>query len=148
MYLGDLIDQVNTDDGRRCWALLYEHNVKNAVITVEGKLQKEVRKLPGKCTSPMTPGYHHSLETSLELGSKDLRYYQELIGMLRRSIDVGWVDILLEVAVLSSHLDLPRTEHLEETYHIFGCMKNWSRRRIFLDPYHSEICEDRFSKFY
>ena len=63
MYWGDFLEQVNTADGRRCLALLSDKNAKKKVITVEGKLKKECRKLPGNCTSPMAPGYHHSLNT-------------------------------------------------------------------------------------
>ena len=54
-----------------------------------------------------------------ELGSKDMRYYQEVIGILRWAIEIIRIDTLLEVALLYSHLALPRTGHLEQAYHIF-----------------------------
>ena len=67
--------------------------------------------------------------------------------MLRWAIELGRVDILLEVALLSSHLALPRVGHLEQVYHIFGYLKTSPRRRLFFDPDHPKISEDRFQRF-
>ena len=75
------------------------------------------------------------------------RYYQELIGVLRWAIELGRVDILLEVALLSSHLTLPRVGHLQQVYHIFGYFKNSPRRILFFDPDHPKISENRVMSF-
>ena len=55
--------------------------------------------------------------------------------------------MLLEVALLSTHLALPRVGHLQQVYHIFGYLKNSPRRRLFFDPDHPNISESRFQKF-
>jgi hypothetical protein len=70
-----------------------------------------------------------------------------LIGVLRWAVEIGRLDILLEVSLLSSHLALPRKGHLEQVYHIFAYLKYAGRRRIFLDPTHPLISEDRFKKY-
>ena len=67
--------------------------------------------------------------------------------MLRWAIELGRVDILLEVSLLSSHLCLPRIGHLEQVFHIFGYLKESPRRRLYFDPDHPNISEDRFRKF-
>ena len=36
-----------------------------------------------------------------------VRYYQELIGILRWAVELGRIDITMEVSMLSSHLALP-----------------------------------------
>ena len=46
---------------------------------------------------------------SKKLDAEGTRYYQELIGVLRWAIELGRVDILLEVSLLSSLLCLGRT---------------------------------------
>jgi hypothetical protein len=75
-----------------------------------------------------------------------MRYYQELIGVLRWAVELGRVDILLEVALLSSHLALPRDGHLQQVYHIFAYLKNKdnTKRMIAFDPKNPEVDEARF----
>ena len=68
-------------------------------------------------------GYHPSEDTSKEWDTEGIRYFQELIGVLRWAIELDRVDILLEVSLLSTHLALPRTGHLQQVYHIFGYLK-------------------------
>ena len=147
MYLGGGVKQVETASGTKCWTLTSEKYVKTAVANVEEKLAKSNLRLPSKCGTPFTSGYVPSEDTSSELDGNGTRYYQELIGVLRWAIELGRVDMLLEVALLSSHLALPRSGHLQQVYHIFGYLKESPRRRIFFDPDHPKISEDRFQKF-
>jgi hypothetical protein len=63
------------------------------------------------------------LETSAELKADGVQYFQELIGVLRWAVEIGRVDILLEVSLLSTYLAMPREGHLEQALHIFGYLK-------------------------
>ena len=76
----------------------------------------------------MTGDYHPSSDVTAELSARGLHYYQELIGVLRWAVEIGRLDILLEVALLSSHLALPRKGHQEQVYHMFACLKQAPRR--------------------
>lgn len=82
----------------------------------------------------MTPGYHTKMEESPELDVHGIKTYQEMIIMLRWAIELG-------------HLAMPRPGHLEQVYHIFGYTKQGSRRRLFFDPEHPYIGEERFTNF-
>ena len=82
-----------------------------------------------------------------ELNEDGIKTYQELIGVLIWTIEMGRVDILLEVELLSTHLAMPRKGHLEQVYHIFGYLNQISRRRLFFDPEHLDISEERFTRF-
>ena len=82
-----------------------------------------------------------------ELKLEGHRYFQELIGMLRWSIELGRLDILLEVSLLSSYLACPREGHLEEAIHIFGYLKHHEKKKIAFDPGHPRINEKRFKKY-
>ena len=117
------------------------------MANIEEKLAKSGMRLPSRCITPMTTGYHPSEDTSNELNAEGVRYYQELIGVLRWAIELGRVDILLEVSLLSTHLALPCTGHLQQVYHIFGYLKQSPQRRLFFDPDHPNITEDRFQQF-
>jgi hypothetical protein len=72
----------------------------------------------------MRTDYHPAEDTSAELDAEGLGYYQELIGVLRWAVEIGRLDILLEISLLSSHLALPREGHLEQVYHIFAYLKH------------------------
>jgi hypothetical protein len=55
---------------------------------------------------------------SSKLGPEQVPYFQSVIGMLRWVVEIGRVDIITEVSMLSSHLAMPREGHLEEVFHI------------------------------
>jgi len=147
MYLGGGIKKVENSNDTPCWTLSSEKYLKTAISNVEERLANSNLRLPSKCITPFSSGYHPSEDTSAELDLQGVRYYQELIGVLRWAIELGRVDILLEISLLSSHLALPRSGHLQQLYHIFGYLKESPRRRLFFDPDYPKISEDRFQKF-
>ena len=69
-----------------------------------------------------------------------------MIGVLRWAIELGRVDILLEVSLLSTQMASPRLGHLQQLYHIFGYLKKSPRKRLFYDPDHPVRSESRFIK--
>ena len=84
----------------------------------------------------MTVGYRPERDVSA-----GVQRYQELISALGLAAELGRVDILLETAMLSTYMALPRKGHFEQVYHVFGYLKNHSKRRLFFDPWHPEIDE-------
>ena len=68
----------------------------------------------------MSTSYHPSEDVTKELNVEGVQFYQNIIGILRWAVEIGRVDILLEVSLLSSHLALARIGHLQYVYHIFG----------------------------
>ena len=78
----------------------------------------------------MSTSYHPIEDVTKELNVGGVQFYQELIGILQWAVEIGRVDILLEVSLLSSHLDLPRIEHLHAVYHIFGYLKQVPKRKL------------------
>ena len=68
----------------------------------------------------MRSTYRPELDVSEELSPSDASYYQSLIGILRWIVELGHVDINLEVSMMSSHLALPRKGHMEQVMQIFG----------------------------
>jgi hypothetical protein len=83
-----------------------EKYVQAAVANIE----KKIGTLPyskGQRPTPMKTGYHPAKDDSPELNAEGLRHYQEVIGILRGAVEIGRLDTLPEVALLSSHLALP-----------------------------------------
>ena len=71
----------------------------------------------------MVATYHPSEYVTKEMNLEGLQVYQELIGILSWTVNIGRVYILLEVSLLSSQLVLPRVGHLQAVYRVFGYLK-------------------------
>ena len=121
--------------------------VKAAIENVEARLAKSDLRFPSRCDTPTSTSYHPSKDITSEMNTKGLHTYQELIRILRWAIEIGRIDILLEVSLLSSHLELPRIGHLQSVYRIFGYLKHVPKRRLYFDPKKLIISEDRFQIF-
>ena len=146
MYLGAGITKVKTSSGQVCWSMTSDKYVASAVTNVENTLMEKGLRLPAKCNTPFITGYHPSEDTTSELDADGTRYFQELIGVLRWAIELGRVDVLLEVSLLSTQMASPRIGHLQQIYHIFGYLKTSHRRRLFYDPGYPGISESRFQR--
>ena len=42
---------------------------------------------------------------------------------------------------------MPRRGHLEQVHHIFGCLKDWPKQKIFFDPQHLGLDERSFTTY-
>ena len=67
-----------------------------------------------------------------------------MIGILRWAVDIGRVEILLEVSLISSQLAFPHVGHLQAVYRVFGYLKQLPKRTLYFDPRKPMISEDRF----
>ena len=117
-----------------------------AVQNVEQHLAKYGGKLPSRAVTPLSSNYRPETDTSNELEPSDAAYFQSLIGVLRWMVELGRVDICLEVSLLSSHLALPRVGHLEEVYHIFAYLKRNHNTEMVFDPSDTVIDETKFPR--
>ena len=106
MYLGATLS-VMEDDGIQGWCMTSDKYVKAAVENVQQELARVNQRLPSKCRTPMTAGYCPERDVSAELTSVGAQRYQELIGVLQWAAELGRVDILLEMAMLSTYMALP-----------------------------------------
>ena len=146
IYLGGKCREVELGNGVKCWAFSSSQYVQEAVKNVEAWLSKKDRTLPRRAEAPFKPGYRPEVDISSELGPEEASYYQSLIGMLRWVVELGRVDISLEVSMMSSHLALPREGHLECLYHIFAYLKKYHNSEMVYDPTEPVIDERAFKK--
>jgi hypothetical protein len=56
------------------------------------------------------------------LKGDDASYYQSQIGVLRWIFEIGRVDIIVEVSLLTSKL-LPREGHMAQVFHCYAYLK-------------------------
>ena len=123
-YLGGKLREVTLENGAKAWAFGSCQYVQSAVRNVEDHLAKTGEKLPYKAPTPLSSGYRPEIDVSPELGETDASHFHSLVGVLRWIVELGRVDIDVEVSNMSSHLALPRMGHLKEIYHIFAYIKS------------------------
>ena len=110
MYLGVTLS-VKEDNGVEGWCMTSDKYVKAAVENVALELSRVNQCLPSRCKTPMAIGYRPEHDVSVELSSAGIQRYLELISVLRWATELGRVDILLETAMLSTYMALPRKGH-------------------------------------
>ena len=112
MYLGAEISKMQGDNGE-FWTMSGEKYVKTAVSNLEDVLTSRGRKLSTKCYTPLSNNYKPELDTSKELKANGVVEYQELVGVLRWSVELDRVDINLEVSKMSTYLASPSIGYLQ-----------------------------------
>ena len=111
-------------DGIACWTVTSLDYVKAAIKNVEEVIKRTRQRLPtANIDTPMNNTYSPEMDVRHELNAEDVTFYQELMGVLRWATEIGRVDILLEVALLSQYQANPREGHLEQLLHIFAFLK-------------------------
>ena len=149
MYLGAGIRKVKLDNGLDAWAASSSQYVQAAVRNVEEYVEKSQDKrwkVPSKVKTPMRSTYRPELDVSEELSSSDTSYYQSLVGILWWIVELGCVDVCLEVSMMSSHLALPRKGHMEQVIQIFGYLKKYHNAELVFDPSDPTINQQDFEK--
>ncbi len=148
-YLGaDIIEHYYPDTPtKRTWGMSSYQFVKEAICVVELELGKVGKKLTTKASTPMYTDYRPELDISLLLDAHQAKYYQELIGILRWAVELGRIDIHVQVAMLSSYTVQLRVGHLDAVFCIFAYLKANDRSKIVFDPTLPTIDERRFTKY-
>jgi hypothetical protein len=133
-YLGAKL-QLKPINGKMCWTITSQDYVKAAVRNVEEAIAKTSRRLPThNFDTLMNNSYTPELDVTEELSSDDVTFFQELIGVLRWATEIGRVDILLEVLLLSQCQAIPREGHLEQLLHIFAYLRKHPKLTVYLSP--------------
>jgi len=148
-YLGTEIkkfDLPNSPDGKPRWAMSSDLYVKRALADVERELESAGSSLKKRVSTPMAMGYRPEVDSSPELDASRANYFQGLIGVLRWIVELGRIDILVPISMLSRYLALPREGHLEQVLHIFAYLKTYNRSSLVFDDTTPYFDEKRFSQ--
>jgi hypothetical protein len=101
-------------------------------------------KIPAKAANPFPENYSPDTDMTDPLDPECSSFFQHLIGVMRWMVEIGRVDIAVEVSMLSSYLTLPREGHLEAALHIMGYLKQKHNSRLIFDPTYPLIDESDF----
>jgi hypothetical protein len=97
------------------------------------------RKLMKKKSAPFEATYRAEIDESLVLGPEMANYFQSQIGILRWCVELGRIEIITEVSMLSTFLCIPREGHLDAVYHLFAYMSLHHNARVVFDPTYPDI---------
>ena len=148
-YLGATVKQWHfpEDATKVRWGLCSNQYVTEAIKNVELELQECGQRLPTKTSTPLSSGYRPELDVSPLLNDEETNYYQNLIGILRWAVELGRIDIHVEVAMMSQYLMQPRRGHILEVYHIFAYLKSHKRSTMVFDDAQVDIDESKFQEY-
>jgi hypothetical protein len=149
-YLGAQIKKFyikgSDDPVKHRWSMSSDTYVDRAIADVKTELTLVDKRLPTKCTTPLSNGYRPELDQSPELDGERTTYFQGLIGVLRCICELGRIDIIVAVSLLSRYLVNSREGHLQQVFHLFGYLKGKDRSVLVFDDTYPNFDERRFKK--
>ena len=110
--------------------------VKEAIRICESRMKEFNLSYPtSKSKTPFTSqSYRPETDGTPECDDKKITLYQNLIGICRWMCELGRLDILLEVNLLSQYMVSPRIGHLRQLINIFSYLKQHDRSWIVINP--------------
>ena len=124
IYLGGKMSKVTLLNGVEAWSFSSSQYIHAAVNNVEAYLEEKGIKLPKHgVNAPFTSNSRPEIDVTEDLGPTEASYYMSLIGVLRWMVEMGRVDICVEVSLMSSQMAFPSRGHLEQLFHIFAYLK-------------------------
>jgi hypothetical protein len=114
-------------------SLSVDQYIKDALNNLEFNLQKMDKRLPTKVSTPLSSNYHPKLDITPYLDDDFTHFYQQPIGILQWSVELGCIDIPLSVALMAQQLVQPHVGHLDQVFHIFEYLKQRSCSQIAMD---------------
>ena len=146
VYLGAEIGKYQHEGTtKELWTMSSATYTARSIADVETELELVGKKLRMRAETPMAAGYRPELDGTPELDERRATYYQGLIGILRWACELGRIDILVDVSMMSSYLVSPREGHLEQVLHIFAYLKKHDRSRLVFDDAHPDLSDRQFS---
>ena len=131
--MGGNVENFQLPNGKYAWSITSKSYMQGSIDIVQRLFVEDFRTLnngkrPHK--GPLPHVYKPELDTPDEFDTDRISRYQQLIVSLRWAVELGRIDIQLEVALMSQYLMNPRERHLEALYLIFHFMwTNPNKRR-------------------
>jgi hypothetical protein len=147
IYLGADVAKIQLPDGQEVWSTSPRTYVKNSISVIERLLKEDGDGyvLKSNAHNPFPTGYKPEVDVTDELNQMLASRFMQLIGILRRAVKIGRIDIYLETSLLSQYQANPRFGHLEAAYHIFAYLKKHpDMGRLAFDSHVPDIDESFF----
>jgi hypothetical protein len=146
-YLGAKLKKTVMPNGVVAWGVRSSKYIQAAVKNVQEYLKKNgERRLKKKESAPFEATYMAEIDESLVLGPKMANYFQSQIGIFLWCVELGRIDIITEVSMLSTFLCMLREGHLDTVYHLFAYLSLHHNTRVVFDPTYHDVDMRAFIK--
>ena len=97
-------------NGVEAWSAIPSKYVQDSIKSVKEYMKKEFSGmfLLKNLSAPFRRGYEAETDVSPVLTGEPATSYQSFIGVLRWMVELGRIETITEVSMLSSHLEIPR----------------------------------------
>ena len=137
MYLRAKLCQMTLRNGVVAWGMSPSKYVLEAANNCSNNVKDNI---PGQYTFPVRAeilfvmGYEAVIDMSKSLDLAEESYFQSIIGVMRWMVEIGRIDIAIEVSLLLSHLAYPKQGHLEEALHVMAYLKQKHNSQLVFYP--------------
>jgi hypothetical protein len=139
-YLVAKLKHTVMPNGVVAWGMISSKYVQAAVQNVQEYLTENGdRKLNKKASAPFEATYSAETDESPVLGPEMANYFQSQIGILRWCVELGRIDIITEVSMLSTFFCMPYERHLDAVYHMFAYLSMHHNARVVFDPMYPDV---------
>jgi hypothetical protein len=132
-YLGAKLQKRKLED-TEMWTMSSSTYTDAALKNLDNQLKGTRWTIPKSAPTPLPSDYHPELDDTELLDDEDRTLFQELIGIIRWATEIGRVDVLYEVSVLSQYQAQPREGHLQNLLRIFAYWKSSPKISLYFDP--------------
>ena len=123
IYLGAKLNKVHMDNDVWCWSISPSKYAQEAVRNCQKYLKDNLSdgyELIANAPNPFPLVYEPCMDVSPLLLPDEAYYFQTIIGVMRWMVELGRIDIAVEVSQLSSFLAMPRQGHLVNAMYIMS----------------------------
>jgi hypothetical protein len=89
--------------------------------------------LKGKAPSVLPSGYRPELDVTDYCNKEEGNYFQQQIGVLRWTVELGRIDIAIEVSMMASYTAAPPMGHFDALLHIYVYLNQHTRSKLVFD---------------
>ena len=101
-YLGEKLNKKDLI-GKEVWKMSITDYIKSVAENVEEKIRKKGDQQTSRVVTPMSQGYYPETDSYPELDQYIITTFWKLIGILQCEVEIGRVDILTDIFMLSSY---------------------------------------------
>jgi hypothetical protein len=146
-YLGAKLKKTVMPNGMVAWGMSSSKYVQAAVQNVQEYLKKNGdRKLKKNASAPFEVTYRAEIDKSQVLGPEMANYFESQIGILRWCVELGRIDIIAEVSMLSTFFCIPFEGHLDAIYHLLAYLSLHHNAGVVFDHTYPNIDMRAFIK--
>jgi hypothetical protein len=140
LYLGDKHKKTVMPNDVVAWGMRSSKYVQTAVQNVQEYLKNNgYRNLKKKAYAPFEATYRDEIDEIPVLVPKMEKYFQSQIGILCWCVQLGRIDIITEVSMLSTFMCMPREGHLDAVYHLFAYLSLHRNAMVVFDLTNPDI---------